>query len=265
MRDVVDSELGALRRELLPRRLRAELGGSTVVDTNRGMLVWEPRRVVPRLRGAGRGHRRHGRRPTRTASFTPPESPMIFPNTPFAAHTTPGEPVLVSVGDRTAKGFKPADAGLDGYVELDFGDFDAWYEEDERSIGHPRDPYHRIDVLPSLAAHPDRARRGRAGRDRPAEAAVRDRPADPLLPAGRGRRGCRCGTARCGPSARTRARRRTSRSRCRTGPCSTTWSGTTRSRSTTPSPVRDLVAFYDEKVDVVIDGVRHGRPRTEWS
>jgi uncharacterized protein (DUF427 family) len=30
-------------------------------------------------------------------------------------------------------------------------------------------------------------------------------------------------------------------------------------------PVRDLLAFYDEKVDVFVDGVRHGRPRTEWS
>ena len=30
-------------------------------------------------------------------------------------------------------------------------------------------------------------------------------------------------------------------------------------------PVRDLVAFYDEKVDVVVDGVRRGRPHTEWS
>jgi uncharacterized protein (DUF427 family) len=30
-------------------------------------------------------------------------------------------------------------------------------------------------------------------------------------------------------------------------------------------PVRDLVAFYDEKVDVVVDGSRRGRPHTEWS
>ena len=24
--------------------------------------------------------------------------------------------------------------------------FDAWYEEDERVFGHPRDPFHRVDV-----------------------------------------------------------------------------------------------------------------------
>ncbi len=32
---------------------------------------------------------------------------------------------------------------------LDFGAFDAWYEEDELNVAHPRDPFHRIDVLPS--------------------------------------------------------------------------------------------------------------------
>ncbi len=31
---------------------------------------------------------------------------------------------------------------------LNFGAFDAWYEEDELNLAHPRDPFHRIDVLP---------------------------------------------------------------------------------------------------------------------
>ena len=29
---------------------------------------------------------------------------------------------------------------------LDFGAFDTWQEEDEIIRGHPRDPYHRVDV-----------------------------------------------------------------------------------------------------------------------
>ncbi len=33
-------------------------------------------------------------------------------------------------------------------VALDFAAFD-WHEEDERIFGHPRDPYHRIDVRES--------------------------------------------------------------------------------------------------------------------
>ena len=32
---------------------------------------------------------------------------------------------------------------------LDFTAFDAWYEEDELNVAHPRDPFHRVDVLPS--------------------------------------------------------------------------------------------------------------------
>ena len=33
-----------------------------------------------------------------------------------------------------------------GSVVLDFDAFDTWYEEDEPLVGHPRDPYHRVDV-----------------------------------------------------------------------------------------------------------------------
>ena len=33
-----------------------------------------------------------------------------------------------------------------GYVFLDFHSMQAWYEEDEELIGHPRDPFTRIDV-----------------------------------------------------------------------------------------------------------------------
>ena len=45
--------------------------------------------------------------------------------------------------------FKQADPDLAGLVILDFGAFDAWYEEDEQNVGHPWDPFHRIDVLAS--------------------------------------------------------------------------------------------------------------------
>ena len=32
---------------------------------------------------------------------------------------------------------------------LDFTALDAWYEEDERTLGHPRDPFHRIEIVHS--------------------------------------------------------------------------------------------------------------------
>jgi uncharacterized protein (DUF427 family) len=36
---------------------------------------------------------------------------------------------------------------VEGYVTVAWGDVDRWLEEDEEIVVHPRDPYHRIDVL----------------------------------------------------------------------------------------------------------------------
>jgi uncharacterized protein (DUF427 family) len=38
---------------------------------------------------------------------------------------------------------------LDGYVTVAWGAVDGWYEEGHPVVGHPRNPYHRIDCLPS--------------------------------------------------------------------------------------------------------------------
>jgi uncharacterized protein (DUF427 family) len=44
---------------------------------------------------------------------------------------------------------EPAQAELDEYVAVEWGKIDAWYEEDEEVFVHPRDPHHRVDVLDS--------------------------------------------------------------------------------------------------------------------
>jgi len=67
---------------------------------------------------------------------------VLHPGIPFAVHTTAGTPV--SIGGRVAAGFRLDD--LPGQVVLDLAAFDAWYEEDEPVLGHPRDPFKRIDV-----------------------------------------------------------------------------------------------------------------------
>ena len=41
----------------------------------------------------------------------------------------------------------PAEPHVDGYVQVPWGDVDAWFEEDDEVFVHPKDPYHRIDVL----------------------------------------------------------------------------------------------------------------------
>jgi uncharacterized protein (DUF427 family) len=263
MRDVVDSELGALRRELLPRRLRAELGGSTVVDTTRAMLVWEPRRVVPTY-AVPIGDVAGTIQADPDVQLPPPDSPMVFPGTPFAAHTTPGEPVLVSVGDRTAHGFKPADRGLDGYVEVDFADFDAWYEEDEHRIGHPRDPYKRIDVLPS-SRHLRIERDGvvLAESDRPKLLFETSLPIRYYLPAEDVRVPLRDSALTTICAYKGVASYKSLEMPDGTVLDDLVWYYPDPLNDA--EPVRDLLAFYDEKVEVVIDGVRHGRPHTEWS
>ena len=47
LRDLMMGELDALRHEPTDKRIRGTLGGSTVVDSTRALLVWEPKRVVP--------------------------------------------------------------------------------------------------------------------------------------------------------------------------------------------------------------------------
>jgi uncharacterized protein (DUF427 family) len=34
-----------------------------------------------------------------------------------------------------------------GHVHVPWDEVDAWYEEDERMLGHPRNPYHRVDCV----------------------------------------------------------------------------------------------------------------------
>ena len=77
--------------------------------------------------------------------------PVLDPSVPFAVHTAEGQVVDLLMGgqSRPGAGYCPADADLDGYVILDFSALDSWYEEDEVNVAHPRDPFHRIDVLAS--------------------------------------------------------------------------------------------------------------------
>ena len=55
---------------------------------------------------------------------------------------------LVTDARRVAQaGFRPDDRDLAGLVVLDFRALDRWLAEDEELVGHPHDPFKRIDVL----------------------------------------------------------------------------------------------------------------------
>jgi uncharacterized protein (DUF427 family) len=275
MRDLLTGGFGQLRHEPTAKRIRGVLDGGTVVDTTRALLVWEPGRVVPSYAVPGEDI---------TADLLPaditaadatgvigarmPElsgRPVLDPSVPFAMHTAKGRAADLSAAGqhRPAAAFYPADPDLAGYVVLDFRAFDTWYEEDELNVAHPRDPFHRIDVLPS-------SRRIRLELDghvlaessRPALLFETMLPTRYYLPQGD------IGTELT-PSA--------TRTCCAYKGQASYWSAVVGDRVipdiawTYQQPlhdaaqVRGLVAFFNERLDVIVDGERLERPITPWS
>jgi uncharacterized protein (DUF427 family) len=152
------SGLGDLRYEPIEKRIRGTLGGQTVLDSSRVMLVWEPKRIVPSYAVPIEGIDA-----TITAGAPAPptgaaeigalrlgDRPVLDPSIPFSVHTAAGEPITIRrENGAAAEGYRLADAALSEYAILQFEAFDAWYEEDEPNIGHPRDPFHRIEIVHS--------------------------------------------------------------------------------------------------------------------
>jgi uncharacterized protein (DUF427 family) len=272
MRDVMTSRLGELRYEPVARRVRAELGGRTVLDSTRAALVWEPRRVVPSYAvpvedvAAELVPVTGGPAAADSDGLPLPEvsaRPVLDPSIPFAVHSTEGQAVELRAGGAAAQAFRPADPDLAGCVVLDFDGFDAWYDEDERVVSHPRDPFHRIDVLPSSR----QVRLELAGE----VLAESSRPRllfETLLPV-------RFYLDRA--DVRVPLRPSPTRTWCAYKGEASYWSAEVGGELVPdlvwsyPEPrhdaaaVRGLVCFFDERVDVVLDGERRERPVTPWS
>lgn len=150
-----------LRYEPTAKRVRASLGGNVVVDTVQAWLVWEPRRVTPIFAVPEQELQAELAPPALPApaveehafALRKGEAPTsLDPGTKFGRHTCPGEELDVVTAAATAPraAFRPEDPDLAGYVVLDFTAFD-WLEDDEEIIGHPRDPFHRVDIRASSA------------------------------------------------------------------------------------------------------------------
>jgi uncharacterized protein (DUF427 family) len=156
MSQLLSAAVGDLRVHHIRKWVRATVGEHTVVDTRRARLVWEPRRVVgsyavPEGDVAGDLVLAEGAAsPERPVSFEE-GPPLLDPHTPFSAHTTPGTALTIRTAgaDLPGAAFRPEDPDLAGYVVLDWDAFTQWYEEDEPVMGHPHDPFDRIDCLRS--------------------------------------------------------------------------------------------------------------------
>ena len=158
VRDLLMGELPALRHEPIDKRIRATLGGATVIDTSRALLVWEPRRVVPtyavpesdvdaEVVPGGPGATGEGMGVDAIGMPYLGDRPVLDPSIPFSVRSTEGEALEVRRDGACAEAFRAADPDLEGYLIVDFDGFDEWFEEDERNVGHPRDPFHRIDIV----------------------------------------------------------------------------------------------------------------------
>jgi uncharacterized protein (DUF427 family) len=275
MRSTVAGVLPQLRYEPTGKRIRAVLDGTVVADTGAARLVWEPRRIVPSwavperdlqatLGPAEPGPARGDEGGVSVPSLS--DRPVLDPSVPFAAHTADGASLDVTVGSRTlpAAGFRPADPDLSDYVVLDFRAFDEWWEEDVRNLGHPRDPFHRVDALPS-----SRHVRVELDGELLAESTRAVLLFETLIPTTRFYLPPEDVRAELTPSATT--------SVCaykgQAAYFSVTVGGrehrdiawTYRAPLIDATPVKDLVAFFDERVDVTLDGEPLPRPRTPWS
>src|SRR4051794_26128626 len=143
LRDAWFRNLAELRYATTPKRLRADLDGTTVLDTRDALLVWEPRRVVPWYavpeRDLHLALTEHDPGP-------PPAfpGPVLGPQHP--GHTTPG--VALHAEELGEVAFRPDEPALGGRVIVRWAPF-SWREEDQPVISHPHDPFARIDVLAS--------------------------------------------------------------------------------------------------------------------
>ena len=261
-RDSFMALFGKLRHEPIEKRVRAMLGDREVVDSTQAMLVWEPRRVVPSFAVPIADLRAE----LEPASAGPTsDAEVLHPRIPFAVHSTEGQSFDVRLNGQTLSGaaFRPDDPELNGHVILDFDAFDTWYEEDEPLFSHPRDPFHRVDARRS-SRHVRIERDGRllAESTEPTLVFETNLPVRFYLP----RRDLQ---VEPGPSDR--------RSACPYKGHASYLSfdvGEGKSADLAWSyedpvadarPLAGLVAFYDELVDVTVDGERRERPDTPFA
>ena len=130
---------GRVRIETGAKRVRAYLGGAVVADTTTPLLVWE-----------------HPRYPTYYFPITDVHAELL--ETGGAVVRSPsrgdGRRFSVRAGGTLAEGAavrhetSPLEPLRDA-IRFDWDAIDAWFEEDEEVFTHPRDPYTRVDILAS--------------------------------------------------------------------------------------------------------------------
>lgn len=127
--------------EPFPRRMRASFAGEQIVDSRRGRLLYE-HGVLPRCYFPRADVRSDLLERTDQVTDSPLKGPTVHWRLGVADRVV--EDAAITHPD------PPEDApALEDYVALRWSAMEEWLEEDEVAVGHVRDPYHRVDVLPS--------------------------------------------------------------------------------------------------------------------
>jgi uncharacterized protein (DUF427 family) len=247
---------GLILFEDSPRRIRGMFAGETVVDSRRVKLLHEyahlPLYYFPR-------------EDVRFDLLEPTDHHTHCPYKGDASYWS------IRAGDQVAEnavwGYpEPLDDAppLSDYVAFYWGKLDAWYEEDEEAIVHARDPYHRVDALPT-SRHVVVRVDGEvvAESTRPTVIYETGLPPRWYLPAEDVR------TELLEPSEK--------RTGCAYKGFASYWSlrvgdafeedvvWTYREPRRGMEPITDLLAFFNERVDLEVDSVLLSRPETQWS
>jgi uncharacterized protein (DUF427 family) len=130
---------GRIRIERSAKRVRAYFGGVAVADTVSPVLVWEKPYY-----------------PTYYLPVADVRMDLLHaePGTRHSPSRGDAQVFSLAVGDRVADAaaLRYPDSPIEqlrDLVRFEWDAMDAWFEEDEEVFYHPRDPYTRVDILPS--------------------------------------------------------------------------------------------------------------------
>ncbi len=131
------TDRGRVRVEKSDKRVRALLGGEVVVDSTAALLVWE----VPYY-------------PTYYFPEADVRIDFLVETGETRRSPSRGEATqyTVKAGGKEGAAYtflQPKIGEIEGHIAFVWKTLDHWFEEEEEVYVHPRDPYTRIDILPS--------------------------------------------------------------------------------------------------------------------
>ncbi|KAI1746976.1 DUF427-domain-containing protein [Xylaria castorea] len=114
-----------------PKRIRIQFGGRLIADTTRAVFVWE-----------------HAYYPTYYVPLSSFEAGVLSYADEKKGYSLATLSVSGASTDRVIVFSDDDDTGvLAGLVRVEFGAVDAWFEEDAPIDIHPKDPFKRVDVV----------------------------------------------------------------------------------------------------------------------